>query len=230
MPARQALALPQKKWGPASLPAPTAPSEGSAGVRNLVDRTRRPADPLSILAHQLRRRFPSDRSLLAEEPDRPTRPCDPEGLPVFRSVRPAREPKPSVKTVRCSAALLGSTTLASRFASSRSEDRWKPRRARGRSTLPAPLPGWPRFRSRGSFGIACRRRSDLWSPAAPACRCRLLGRPGPPSRSPEHHAPLVRVAKAKNAGRSLWITGKSVTTIGTLAHSALEAPIHRACG
>ena len=26
----------QKKWGPALLPAPTAPSEGSAGVRNLV--------------------------------------------------------------------------------------------------------------------------------------------------------------------------------------------------
>jgi hypothetical protein len=53
----------QKKWGPALLPAPTAPSEGSAGVRNLVDRTLRLTNPLSILAHQLRRRFPSDRSL-----------------------------------------------------------------------------------------------------------------------------------------------------------------------
>ena len=28
--------MPQKKWGPALLPAPTAPSEGSAGVRNLA--------------------------------------------------------------------------------------------------------------------------------------------------------------------------------------------------
>ena len=46
------------------LPAPTAPSEGSAGVRNLVDRSLRPIYPLSILAHQLRRRFPSHRSLL----------------------------------------------------------------------------------------------------------------------------------------------------------------------
>jgi hypothetical protein len=28
--------LAQKKWGPALLPAPTAPSEGFAGIRNLV--------------------------------------------------------------------------------------------------------------------------------------------------------------------------------------------------
>jgi len=35
----------QKKWGPALLPAPTAPSEGSAGVRNLV-KTRRPQPAL----------------------------------------------------------------------------------------------------------------------------------------------------------------------------------------
>jgi hypothetical protein len=37
--------LPHKKWGPALLPAPTAPSEGSAGVRNLV-KTRRPRPAL----------------------------------------------------------------------------------------------------------------------------------------------------------------------------------------
>jgi hypothetical protein len=48
------------------LPAPTAPSEGSAGVRNLIDRTRRLTDPLSILAHQLRRRFPPYHSLRRE--------------------------------------------------------------------------------------------------------------------------------------------------------------------
>src|SRR5206468_11584623 len=53
-----------EKWGPALLPAPTAPSEGSAGVRNLAhfDLSAQ-SDPLSILAHQLRRRFPSNRSL-----------------------------------------------------------------------------------------------------------------------------------------------------------------------
>jgi hypothetical protein len=32
----RATRVPQKKWGPALLPAPTAPSEGYAGVRNLV--------------------------------------------------------------------------------------------------------------------------------------------------------------------------------------------------
>jgi hypothetical protein len=87
--------FPEKKWGPALLPAPTAPSEGSAGVRNLV-----PGDPFSILAHQLRRRFPS---ILMK----------PGGLPLHR----------------CSAALLGSTTLASRFAHHTPEEVLEPRRA-----------------------------------------------------------------------------------------------------
>ena len=82
------------------LPAPTAPSEGSAGVRNLVDKTFRPTNPLSILAHQLRRRFPPNRSLL-----RGARPiyqtARPEGSLVFRSFRPgvwnrsSSKPKPS---------------------------------------------------------------------------------------------------------------------------------------
>ena len=70
------------------LPAPTAPSEGSAGVRNLVDKTFRPTNPLSILAHQLRRRFPSNRSLLrgakptysSSDPE-DHRSFDPFGLP-----------------------------------------------------------------------------------------------------------------------------------------------------
>ena len=115
-----------RKWGPALLPAPTAPSEGSAGVRNLV-KTRRP-DPLSILAHQLRRRFLSNNSLLrGAQPVYQT--ARPEGSLVLRPIRPAFEPDPktdfAAKTVRCSAALLGSTTLASRFASPRSEDRFK---------------------------------------------------------------------------------------------------------
>jgi len=59
---------PKRKWGPALLPAPTAPSDGSAGVRNLVDKPCGLPDPFSILAHQLRRRFPSNSSLGEEEP------------------------------------------------------------------------------------------------------------------------------------------------------------------
>src|SRR5207244_13403015 len=34
--ALRTMSFTQKKWGPALLPAPTAPSEGSAGVRNLA--------------------------------------------------------------------------------------------------------------------------------------------------------------------------------------------------
>src|SRR5205085_5971360 len=47
----------------------------------------------------------------------------------------------------------------------------------------------------------------------------FLERPGPPSRSPLHHAHAVRVAKAKNGVRSLWITGISGTTVGTFCDS-----------
>ena len=91
-----------------------APSEGSAGVRNLVDRSRSLTNPLSILAHQLRRRFPSDRSLAR-------RSLTDLRMTTRRianlSTDPAcLEPKLPAKAVRCSTALLGSTPLASRFA------------------------------------------------------------------------------------------------------------------
>jgi len=105
----------QKKWGPASLPAPTAPSEGSAGVRNLTDKTFRPTCPLSILAHQLRRRFPSCSSLFRRaDPFYLT--ARPEGSLVFRPVRPGTGTEVPAKTTRCSAALLGIISTASRFA------------------------------------------------------------------------------------------------------------------
>ena len=84
--ARRQLAesSPQKKWGPALLPAPTAPSEGYAGVRNLVDRTFRTTYPLSILAHQLRRRFPPNRSLRKGGARPAYQTAPPEGSLVFR--------------------------------------------------------------------------------------------------------------------------------------------------
>jgi hypothetical protein len=119
------------------------------------------------------------------------------------------------KTIRCSAALLGKSSTASRFAhqipqgnpGTASRDRKIP--------LPAPLPGWPEKNRSPSH--SCRRRSDLWSPAASSCRCRLLERPGPPSRSPLHHAHIRRVAKAKNARLALWKTGISGTIAGTFS-------------
>ena len=79
---------------------------------------------------------------------------------------------------RCSAALLGSITLASRFAhqipkNPEAASRLRKTDSSGASSRLAP-------RRTEALPIACRRRSDLWSPAAPSCRCRLLGRPGPP--------------------------------------------------
>ena len=46
-------------------------------------------------------------------------------------------------------------------------------------------------------------------------------RPGPPSRSHEHHAHRFRVAEAKFSVTSLWITGISGATVGTLPKSRI---------
>jgi hypothetical protein len=183
-------------------------------------------DPLSILAHQLRRRFRSNSSLLrGAKPVYQT--ARPEGSLVLRPVRPAFELDPktnfAAKTVRCSTALLGSTTLASRFAhhdpqgtagtasrlrkidSSGASYRPTPKKTRKLFSLPA---GGDR-----TFGHLPHRL------AVAGC----LERPGPPSRSQLQHAHLFRVAKAKNEVRSLWITGISGTTAGTFSDSP-ESP------
>jgi hypothetical protein len=143
------------------LPAPTAPSEGSAGVRSTWSRSPKGLAPrFSILAHQLRRRFPSYRSLVRGALTS-TRLRGPkvrlsfDVRPVLENLRlstqilepefPDRSPSNQVpaKAVRCSAALLGMTSLVSRFAHQDSEEPREPRRTTGRSSLPAPLPGWP---------------------------------------------------------------------------------------
>jgi len=48
-------------------------------------------------------------------------------------------------------------------------------------------------------------------------------RPGPPSRSPDHHAHPFRVAKAKYLGPSLWITWISWVTVGTFSRVGFRA-------
>jgi hypothetical protein len=158
------------------LPAPTAPSEGYAGVRNLVDSTLRPTYPLSILAHQLRRRIPSCNSLF-----RGTRSTYsttwPESSLVVRSARSGRNRDSSQNRpmfrgpswVNHSCVPLRSPKFR-RTPGAASRERQLP--------LPAPLPGWPRFHFRRSFDNACRRRSDLWSPAASSIRCRLSDEAG----------------------------------------------------
>jgi hypothetical protein len=198
------------------LPAPTAPSEGYAGVRNLVHfgLSAQPY-PLSILAHQLRRRFLPNNSLFrGARPIYSTAP--PEGSLVFRPFRPGiLEPKfLEAKTVQCSAALLGETALASRFAHRIPKNPGAASRER-QLPLPAPLPGWPRPEPESS--VHC-----LPAEIGPLVTCRSLlvladlpRRPGPPSRSHEHHAHRFRVAEAKFSVISLWITGISGATVGT---------------
>jgi hypothetical protein len=162
-----------EKWGPALLPAPTAPSEGSAGIRNLVDRSFRPIDPLSILAHQLRRRFPSCSSLV-----RGARllylTAPPEGSLVFRPARPAetsiRRPNfprkpPDVPRPFLGQSLPRPASLTVLVPSEEAGAR-EPRRATENCHIRRLIPADPNWNPKVLF-IACRRRSDLWSPAAP---------------------------------------------------------------
>ena len=126
------MSFTQKKWGPALLPAPTAPSEGSAGVRStwspLPERLGVPLlDPGSPAQASL----PSHRSLVrgALTSTRLRFPrvrlsFDLSSLPVRTRIPGPKSSNsnPPVKADRCSAALLGVTTLASRFAHQSSEE------------------------------------------------------------------------------------------------------------
>jgi hypothetical protein len=87
-----------------------------------------------------------------------------------------------------------------------------PRRAFERSSLPAPLPGWPRKVPERPFHCP-PRRSDLKSPAAPSCRCRLSDEAGTAVPITGHTlAPDRESSKAENSTASLWITWISGTT------------------
>ena len=132
----------QKSKGPALLPAPPAPSEGSAGVRNLEPQGRSPLVPFSILAHQLRRRFRN-------------------GGPVRRPIR-AILPRP----------FLGQHLFASCFARCLPEGRFWCRIAqRDRCLFRRPLPGWPRLpRPEGLFRHCRPAEIGLSAPSSlPGC-------------------------------------------------------------
>ena len=154
-----------------------------------------------------------------EEPDRSTRLRGPKVRWSFDLSGLASQTEVlEAKTIRCSAALLGSIPPAFRFAhqtpkTSGNRVALEKIDSSGASSRLAPK------QNPKALLIACRRRSDLWSPAASACRCRLLERPGPPSRSPMHHALRLQVGEAKNVGSTLWITGISGTISGTFCHS-----------
>ena len=119
-----------------------------------------------IQAHQLRRRFPSDNSL--RRGDRPfTGPRHPRVRLSF-NYRCLAKPKPSdVPRPFLGRPLLRPALL---FRPKSSE----PRRARGRSTLPAPLPDWPR-KSPKSFTLPVGGDRFFRHPPLPSGPCGLSG-------------------------------------------------------
>src|SRR6476469_2014999 len=138
--------LPKQKWGPALLPAPTAPSEGYAGVRLTLD----PAPENRCVTPLLDPGSPAQASLSTEQLPLARSPTDlpdcasrrfagPSTFPAWRL-----EPRSlEAKTVPCSAALLGKPSVASRFA--HQIPRGNPGAASRYRMIshPAPLPGWP---------------------------------------------------------------------------------------
>jgi hypothetical protein len=188
-------------------------------------------DPLSILAHQLRRRFPSCSSLVRGA--RLTYLTTwPEGSLVFQPDRPAQNSNPKIELLRENRPMFRGPSWETLYRvplrSPSPRGGREPRRATGRFLFRRLLPAGSNQNPKALL-IACRRRSDLWSPAASARRCRLLERPGPPSRSLGHHAHLNRVAEAKYLVTSLWITGISGTTIGTFLGRAARLPFRSLC-
>jgi hypothetical protein len=192
MPRPRRMPAAQKKWGPALLPAPTAPSEGSAGVRNLVDRS------LAAYLPALDPGSPAQASL-------PIRPLplarSPTDLPDYvarrlagLSVRPAcletlirRSPLPA-KPSDFPRPFLGRPLLRPASLTD------GPKTARNRVALEENrlfrrlFPAGP-GKNPKVLPTACRRRSDLWSPAAPSFRCRFLGEAG--TAVPITHAPCA---------------------------------------
>jgi hypothetical protein len=147
--------LPKQKWGPALLPAPTAPSEGSAGQ-----------------SRSRSRRIISQKSELTSS-----------GVASHRrNTRRAFH--------RCSAALLGSITLGVPLCFSRFR-RSVPNRValEGRSTLPAPLPDWPRNTPR-SISLPVGGDRFFRPPPLHLAVAGLPVRRGLPSRSPKNNAPV----------------------------------------
>lgn len=166
---------PGQKWGPALLPGPTAPSEGFAGVRDLVNWPEGPPTRLrswrtssGVASH---RGGPGTRILGGCAPERAWPP-----IPLRLS------PKASATSMFRGPSWAGPLL--------RGLSPWGGNRPRKRKhqLFRRLLPTGPEFRSprhrpEGQFGfelhsIACRRRSVLPSLAAPSCRCRPSGEAG----------------------------------------------------
>jgi hypothetical protein len=180
-PPKRKLEPPKQKWGPALLPAPTAPSEGSAGVRStLVPPRKRFGPPLLDPGSPAQASLPIVQRPLARSPadlvDCATRRF--AGLSTSPAWRSNSSPKTVIRaiTARCSAALLGVTTLASRFAHPVPKNPRAASRER-RSPHPAPLPDWPRQEPESSSHCLPAEIGPSVLPH-PSCRCRPSGEAG----------------------------------------------------
>jgi hypothetical protein len=145
---------PIREWGPASLPAPTAPSEGSAGV--LEPGSKNPKAPKPALdpgspaqASLSIEQFPRERSRSTYLTARP------EGSLVFRSSGLALDPRsfrtqtprrkpPDVPRPFLGKPLLRPASLTRSPTPTRRIGTREPRRARNNLLFRRPLPGWPR--------------------------------------------------------------------------------------
>ena len=175
------IAFAHKKWGPALLPAPTAPSEGSAGVRStLVPPRKRFGTPLLDPGSPAQASLPIVQRPLARSPadllDCAARRF--AGLSTGPAWRSNSSPKTVIRaiTARRSAALLGVTTLESRFAHQVPKN---PRAAshKRRSPHPAPLPDWPRQEPESSSHCLPAEIGPSVLPHL-SCRCRPSGEAG----------------------------------------------------
>ena len=153
----------------------------SAGVRNLIDRSFRLTNPLSILAHQLRRRFPSGISLFRGAwLTYPT--TWPESSLVVRSALPGEDRDPSQNhPMFCGPSWETLYRVPLRSPSPRGGR--EPRRTTGRFLFRRLFPAGP-DKNPKALTIACRRRSDLWSPAASFSPLRAIRRGR--DRRPDH--------------------------------------------
>ena len=141
------------------LPAPTAPSEGSAGLKDIFRRTRHQSPGSPAQASLPIVPLPRERSLdhLLD--------CAARKLACLSTSRLIRRSK-QFDVLR---PFLG--PILSRPALLSTPKCFEPRRARKTELFRRLIPAGPASAPK-SFSITGRRRSDLRSPAASSCRCR----------------------------------------------------------
>jgi hypothetical protein len=197
----------QTKWGPASLPAPTAPSEGSAKFPEPGPR----GTQFTNFGSPAQASLPTGNSLQRRSPATSTPVRQPK--PRFCFVPPGltRKSKPAW----CSAALLG-MTLNLRPALPPSTRRPLEAASRCRKIISSGASSRLAPKSPRGASHCLPRRSDLWSPAAPFPRCRFFDEAGtaaPITRQTLN--PISESHQAKKMGARLWITWISGKRAGT---------------